>query len=89
MPSSAPPTKAIAITSEGRPVEVELVGAQVRVGVGAEAVEHEVAEIEQPAPADDDVQAEGQHHEEHRVEGDPPPVPVRHADRHQGEERDE
>ena len=74
---------------EGRPMKVELWGAQDRVGVGTEAVEDEIAEIEKPAPADHDVQTEGEHHEEDRVEGDPPPVPIGYADRHQGEERDE
>ena len=70
-------------------MEVELVRAQVRVRERAEAVEHEVAEVEQPTPADDDVEAEGEHHEEHGVEGDPPPVPVGHADGQEREEHDE
>jgi hypothetical protein len=70
-------------------VVAELVGAQVRVRERPEAVEHHVAEIEEPTPADDHVEAEGQHHEEDGVEGDEPPVAVRHAHRHECEERDE
>ena len=36
--------------------------AEQRVGVGADRVEGDVAEVEQAGEADDDVQAPGQHH---------------------------
>ena len=42
-----------------RPAEF---GAEQRVGIGADRVEGDVAEIEQAGEADDDVQAPGQHH---------------------------
>ena len=45
-----------------------------RVGVGADAVERDVAEVEEAAPADDDVEAEGEQHVEHGVERDPADV---------------
>ena len=38
------------------------VGGDDRIGVGADGVEGDVAEIEQPGEADDDVEAPGEHH---------------------------
>ena len=35
---------------------------QQRIGIGADRVEGDVAEVEQAGEADDDVQAPGQHH---------------------------
>ncbi len=37
-------------------------GAEQRVGIGADRVEGDVAEVEQAGEADDDVQAPGEHH---------------------------
>ena len=52
-------------------MDAELVGAEQRVRVGADAVERDVAEVEQAAPADDDVEAEREQHVEDRLERDP------------------
>ena len=41
--------------------EAEFLGEQ-RIGIGADRVEGDIAEIEQPGQADDDVEAEAQHH---------------------------
>ena len=51
-------------------VDSELLGAEQRVGVRADAVERDVAEVEQAAPADDDVEAEREQHVEHGLERD-------------------
>jgi len=51
-------------------VQVELVRRQDGVGVRAEAEEGDVAEVEQPGVADDDVQAEREQREHERVEAD-------------------
>ena len=56
---------------DGRQVDVELVGAEERVRVGADAEEGDVAQVEQAAPPDDDVEPEREEHEDDRVEGDP------------------
>src|SRR5699024_7705832 len=42
-------------------------GGQHAAGVGADGVERRVAQVQQPAVADDDVQPGGEHHEDHRV----------------------
>ena len=47
-----------------------MVGAEQRIGVGADPEERDVAEVEQAAPADDDVEPEREQHEDDRVEGD-------------------
>ena len=51
-------------------MQTELVRRQDRVGVGAEAVEGDEAEVEQSGPADDDVEAEREQCEEDGVDGD-------------------
>jgi hypothetical protein len=51
-------------------VDAEVVGGEEREAVGAEAVEGDVAEVEQPGPADRDVQPEREQHEEERVDRD-------------------
>ena len=56
---------------EHRPhVDPVVVGVEQRVRVRAEAVERDVAEVEQAAPADDDVQPERKQHVQHGVEAD-------------------
>ena len=67
-----------------RQVDVVLVGAQESVGVRADAEERDVAEVEQAAPADDDVQPEREQHEDDRVERDPADVAALEADRDAG-----
>ena len=54
----------------GGPVDAELLGRENRVGVGAEAVEGDVAEVEQAGVAHDDVEAERQQAEEDGVDRD-------------------
>ena len=51
---------------ERRPVQPQPLRVEQRIGVGAEAPEGDVAEVEQARPADDDVQPE----REHRVDED-------------------
>ena len=72
-----------------RQVDVVLVGAEERVGVRADAEEGDVAEVEQAAPADDDVQPEREQHEDDRVERDPADVAALEADRDQADDPDE
>ena len=60
-----------------RQMEVELVRVEERVRVGAEPVERDITEVEEPAPADDDVEAEREHHVQHRVEADAAHVAAR------------
>jgi hypothetical protein len=55
-------------------VDPVVVGVEQRVRVGADAVERDEAEVEQSAPADDDVQPEGEQHVEDGVEADAPHV---------------
>ena len=59
------------------PVQPELRRGEHRVAVRAEAVEGDVAEVEQPGVADDDVQPEREQHVEQRVEADADDVVVR------------
>ena len=54
----------------GGPVDAELLGGEDRVGVRAEAVEGDVAEVEQAGVAHDDVEAERQQTEEDGVDRD-------------------
>ena len=70
-------------------MNVELARVEPGVDVRAEAVERDVAEVEQPAPADHDVQAEREQHVEQRVERDPADVAAREHERDQRDERDE
>ncbi len=49
---------------------VELVRGKQCVAVGAEAIERDVAEVEQTRPADRDVQPDGQDREQQRVDPD-------------------
>ena len=58
------------IVDDRRQVDPVLLGAEQGVGVGADPVERHVAEVEQPAPADDDVEPEREQDEDDRVEGD-------------------
>ena len=74
---------------ERRQVDVVLVGAEERVRVRADAEEGDVAEVEQAAPADDDVEAEREQHEDDRVERDPPDVAALEPDREQADDPDE
>ena len=62
-----------------REVVVELVGGEERVRVRTDAEERDVAEVEQPAPADHDVEPEGEQHVDHRVERDATDVPALEA----------
>ncbi len=57
-------------------MQPELRRGEHRVPVRAEAVERDVAEVEQAGIADDDVQAEGEQHVEQRVEADADDVAV-------------
>ena len=72
-----------------RQVDVELVGGEEGVGVGADPEERDVAEVEQPAPADDDVQPEGEQGEDEDVEADQLVVLVRGQEREQAREDDD
>ncbi len=54
-----------------------------RVDVRAEAEEGDVAEVEKPRVADDDVEAEAEHHVQHRVEADADDVAVAREHRQQ------
>ena len=56
---------------DGRQVDVELVRAEERVRVRTHAEERDVAEVEQAAPPDDDVEPEREEHEDDGVERDP------------------
>ena len=58
------------------PVDAELRRCEHCVAVGAEAVERDVAEVEQPRIADDDVQAEREQHVQQRVEADADDIAV-------------
>ena len=66
-----------------RPVLVELARGQHRVDVGAEAEEGDVAEVEQPGCADDDVEPQREEHVDQRVEADPDDVAVVRQEREQ------
>ena len=68
----------------GLPVVAELRRRQDRVHVGTAAEEGDVAEVEQPRKADDDVQAEREQRVDQREEAIPEQVPFA---RHQREER--
>ena len=68
-------------------VDAELVRAEHRVRVRADAVEGHEAEVEQAAPADDDVETERQQHVEHRVERDAVHVGAVRDGRHERERR--
>ena len=70
-------------------VDVVLIGAQESVGVRADAEEGDVAQVEQAAPADDDVQPEREQHEDDGVERDPADVAALEADRHEADDPDE
>jgi hypothetical protein len=74
---------------ERRRVDAELLRVQHRVGVRADAVERHESEVEQAAPADDDVEAEGEQHVEHGVERHAVDVRAVREDGHQRERRDE
>ena len=63
------------------PVQAEMRRGEHRVAERAEAVERDVAEIEQPRVADGDVQPEREQHVEQRVEADADDVPVAREDR--------
>ena len=65
-----------------RQVEVEMRRREQRVRIRADRVERDVAEVEQPGEADDDVEPQRQQHEQDREIGDPHP---RGADRRQRE----
>jgi hypothetical protein len=70
-------------------VDVVLIRAEQGVRVGADAVERDEAEVEQPAPPDDDVEPQCEQHEDDRVERDAPDVPALESDREQAEDPDE
>ena len=72
-----------------RQVDAVMVRVEQRVGVRAHPVEGDVAEIEQPAPADDDVEPEREQHVEDRVERHPAHIAAVEADGKQRDERDE
>ena len=65
------------------PVQAEMRRREHRVDVRAEAEERDVAEIQEPGVADDDVQAETEHHVQHRVEADADDVAVAREHRKQ------
>ena len=70
-----------------RQVQIEVRAGEQRIGVGADGVERDVAEIEQAGEADDDVQAEREQHVEDGVVGDAHPAgaDLRQRERQHGE----
>ncbi len=68
-------------------MDAELRRGEHRVAVGAEAVERDVAEIEEPRVPDRDVEAERKQHVQQRVEADADVVAV--ARHHRNERRDD
>ena len=62
---------------ERRQVDAVVRRVEQRVRVRADAVERDVAEVEEAAPADDDVEAEREQHVEDGLERDLPDVPAR------------
>ncbi len=74
---------------DGRQMDAVLLGAEERIGIRADAVERDVAEVEQAAPADDDVQPEREQHVERDVERHSAHVSAVVCDRKQSDEGDE
>ena len=74
---------------ERRQVDAVVIRAEQRIGVGADAEEGDVAEVEQAAPADDDVEAEREQHVDGDVERHPAHVAAVGHHRHEAEQRDE
>ena len=72
-----------------RQVDAVVIRAEQRIGVGADPEERDVAEVEQAAPADDDVEPEREQHVDRDVERDAPHVAAVGDDRDEAEERDE
>ena len=72
-----------------RQVVVELVGGEDRVRVRTDSEEGDVAEVEQPTPADHDVEPERQQDVDDGVEGDPADVTALEAERQQAGDPDE
>ena len=70
-PTVAPITTTSGIDDETRQVDAIVIRAQQRIGVGADSEERDVAEIEQAAPADDDVESEREQHVDGDVERHP------------------
>ena len=74
---------------ERRQVDVVLLRAEERVGVGADAEEGDVSEVEQPTPPHDDVEPEREEHEHDRVERHAADVAALEAEREQADDPDE
>ena len=70
-------------------VDVVLAGAEERVRVRADPEERDETEVEQAAPADDDVEPEREEHEDDGVERDAADVAALEAEREQADDPDE
>ena len=74
---------------ERRQMDVVLIRAEEGVRVGADAEEGDESQVEQPAPADDDVEPERQEHEHDRVERHATDVAALESEGEQADDSDE